>query len=114
VYWAGQDQNWGYADYQLEKIRTAMANGVERRPRRAASARMIDGVLDAVSAAVASKDADAFARSFETLTATCNACHQAEQVPFIHVRPPAQRGSVVHLAVPADEAPPARGGEGEQ
>src|SRR3989337_341058 len=38
LYWAGQDQNWEYADYQLEKIKTAIENGLERRPKRAKSA----------------------------------------------------------------------------
>ncbi|CDS98105.1 exported hypothetical protein [Sphingobacterium sp. PM2-P1-29] len=38
LYWAGQDENWGYADYQLEKIQKAIENGLERRPKRAQSA----------------------------------------------------------------------------
>lgn len=91
LFFAGRDGNWGYADYQLKKIETAVANGVERRPRRAASARMLDAVLPAVRAAITAKNAEAFAPAFSTLTATCNACHQAEQVPFITVRPPTVR-----------------------
>lgn len=38
LYWAGQDQNWEYADYQIEKIKIAIENGLERRPKRAKSA----------------------------------------------------------------------------
>ena len=38
LYWAGQDENWEYADYQLEKIQKAIENGLERRPKRAQSA----------------------------------------------------------------------------
>lgn len=38
LYWAGQDENWEYAYYQLEKIKTAIESGLERRPKRAASA----------------------------------------------------------------------------
>lgn len=38
LYWAGQDENWEYADYQLEKIQKAIENGLERRPKRAPSA----------------------------------------------------------------------------
>lgn len=38
LYWAGQDENWEYADYQLEKIQKAIENGLERRPKRTASA----------------------------------------------------------------------------
>ena len=38
LYWAGQDKNWEYAGYQLEKIKVAIENGLERRPKRAKSA----------------------------------------------------------------------------
>ena len=38
LYWAGQDENWEYADYQLEKIQKAIENGLERRPKRTSSA----------------------------------------------------------------------------
>src|SRR3972149_4400517 len=27
LYWAAQDRNWGFADYQMKKIRTAVENG---------------------------------------------------------------------------------------
>lgn len=94
--WAGRDRNWGYAMYQLGKIETAIARGVERRPRRAASARMLDGAVTSVRRAITARDGAAFDASFETLTATCNACHQAENVAFMWIAPPTVRTSVVH------------------
>jgi hypothetical protein len=94
--WAGRDRNWGYAEYQLAKIETAIARGVERRPRRAASARMLEGAVASVRQAITARDGAAFDASFETLTATCNACHQAERVPFVRVVPPSVRTSIVH------------------
>lgn len=51
LYWAGQDGNWPYATYQLDKIETAMANGLERRPKRAASAKMLAAGTGEVRAA---------------------------------------------------------------
>lgn len=96
LYWAGQARNWGYAEYQLGKIETAVARGVERRPRRAASARMLEGAVGSVRKAITAHDSVAFDTAFTTLTATCNACHQAERVPFIRVAPPTVRSSVVH------------------
>lgn len=93
LYWAGQDQNWDYAKYQIEKIQTAIRNGVERRPKRGPSAQALDGVLPGVEEAIKAKDPALFAERFSVLTATCNACHQAERVPFIHVRPPSVRTS---------------------
>jgi hypothetical protein len=93
LYWAGQDQNWDYAKYQLEKIRTAVKNGVERRPKRGESANTLEAALPGVEQAIAAKDSKLFSERFAVLTAICNACHQAERVPFVHVRPPAARAS---------------------
>jgi cytochrome c556 len=104
LYGAGQDRNWEYAQYQLDKIGTAVDNGVERRPARAESARMLEGALQSARGAVEANDPGAFDAAFTTLTQTCNACHQAERVPFVQVRPPTVRTSPV-LAAPA-EGPP--------
>jgi hypothetical protein len=101
LYWAGQDRNWDYAKYQVEKIRTAVRHGLERRPKRAQSAQILEGSLPGIEQAIAAKDPALFAERFTSLTATCNACHQAERVPFIHVRPPAVRISST-APLPAD------------
>lgn len=95
LYWAGKDRNWPYAEYQLRKIETAVANGVERRPRRAASALMLGGAVTVVRDAITKRDGAAFDTAFGTLTETCNACHQAEKVRFMHIVPPPVRTSVV-------------------
>jgi hypothetical protein len=105
LYWAGQDRNWDYAKYQIEKIRTAVRNGVERRPKRAPSARMLEGALPGVEEAITARDPALFIERFNVLTATCNACHQAERVPFVHVRPPSVRAS------PAAPLPVTGGGQ---
>jgi hypothetical protein len=105
LYWAGQDRNWAYAAYQLAKIETAVANGVERRPKRAASARMLDAAVIGMRAAIVSTDRTSFDRAFAVLTETCNACHSAERVPFITVAQPNVRLSPVRGApnVPSRE-----------
>lgn len=95
LYWAGQDRNWDYASYQVEKIRTAVKNGVERRPKRGPSAQMLEGALAGVQEAITAKDPALFAERFSALTANCNACHQAERVPFFHVRAPSVRASPI-------------------
>jgi len=104
LYWAGRDRNWGYAEYQLGKIETTVANGVERRPARGTSARMLDGAVSTVRTAIQRRDGVAMDAALTTLTSACNACHQAERVPFIHVQPPSMRIS------PAG-APPVDAGE---
>lgn len=98
LYWAGSDRNWGYAEYQLGKIETAVANGLERRPARAASARMLSGAVTSVRAAITRRDGAAMDVALTTLTATCNACHRAERVPFITVTPPRVRSSPIQLS----------------
>ncbi len=95
LYWAGQDRNWGYAAYQLGKVETAVARGIERRPARAASARMLEGAVTTVRGAIERQDGDAMDAALLSFTATCNACHGAEQMPFITVTPPAVRASPV-------------------
>jgi cytochrome c553 len=98
VYWASRDRNWGYASYQLGKIETAIANGTERRPKRVASAQMLDGAVTQVHAAIEAKDESALDTALGTLTAACNACHQAEKVPFTQVAPPDLCVSPVRLS----------------
>jgi hypothetical protein len=105
LYWAGQDQNWDYARYQVWKIRTAVANGVERRPKRAPSAQALESGLSGVEQAITARDPALFAERFAALTAICNACHEAEKVPFVHVRPPSVRVSPAG-PLPATPAPP--------
>jgi cytochrome c556 len=104
LYWAGLDGNWEYATYQLEKIRTTVNHGVERRPKRAESARMLEAGVLAVEEAVKARDAARFPSSFETLTAICNACHQAERVAFIHIVVPTHRLSPVRPSVADTQA----------
>jgi hypothetical protein len=105
LYWAGQDSNWGFATYQLEKIQTAIQNGLERRPKRAPSAVILDAPLARVGDAIESRDTEAFDRAFDVLTATCNACHQTEQVSFVVVRKPTLRLSPVDGSAPGQPGP---------
>jgi hypothetical protein len=95
LYWAGQDGNWDYATYQIEKIRLAVRNGIERRPKRGPSAQVLEGALAGVEDSIKAKDATRFAERFDTLTAICNACHHAERVPFAQVRTPMVRTSPI-------------------
>ncbi len=96
LYWAGVDGNWAYADYQIKKIRTTVQNGLERRPKRAASAEtFLTIVVPAVEEAITNKDSDLFWNRFGAMTASCNACHENEQAGFAHIVLPTARYSVV-------------------
>jgi hypothetical protein len=92
LYWAAVDGNWEYAQYQTEKIRTAIENGLERRPLRAASAEtFLTIVLPAVEDAIAQRDLARLQERMVTLRSTCNSCHDAEAVAFVHVGEPTVR-----------------------
>ena len=92
LYWAAQDRNWGFADYQIKKIPTAVENGLERRPKRAKSAEtFLTIVVPAVEEAIAKRDATLLQERLGTLRSTCNTCHEAEKVEFVHVGEPQTR-----------------------
>jgi hypothetical protein len=96
LYWAGEDQNWGYADYQLQKIRTAIESGIERRPRRAASSKtFLSSTMPAMGEAIERKSQILFRERFAEFTAACNACHAAEKVEFARVVTPTIRTGAV-------------------
>jgi hypothetical protein len=96
LYWAGQDENWEYADYQLEKIKIAIENGLERRPKRAKSAEhFLNYVLPEMQKSIQSKDTVIFNKGFQTLTVNCNSCHAMEKVPFFNVQIPTERQSPI-------------------
>ncbi len=97
LYWAGQDQNWEYAEYQLEEMREALEKGVERRPARANSTQMILPLLDRMEKLISEKDLEAFNGGFQKLTQSCNACHTAERVSFIRIEVPRERFSTFSL-----------------
>lgn len=103
--WAARDRNWEYAAYQLQKIETAIANGIERRPKRAASARIAEEPIARVRVAIEERDGAALDTAFTGLTETCNACHAAEKVGFVHVAPPTERHSPVTAPDPPRPSP---------
>mgnify|MGYP005859075279 CR=1 FL=1 len=106
LYWAGQDENWAYAAYQLEKIEAALRDGLQRRPARARSAQLFLDSLPRMHAAIESADPAVFATRFALLTTNCNACHVMEDVGYMRVGPPTVRVSSVHGSLSQDTAPP--------
>ena len=92
LYWAGKDQNWEYASYQLQKIRKTINNGLERRPKRAKSAtNFLNTTLPEMEKAIQSQDSVTFAKNFHKLTISCNTCHELEKLTFFNVKEPVYR-----------------------
>lgn len=96
LYWAGQDENWKYADYQIEKIRKAIENGLERRPKRAKSAEhFLTVALPEMEKALKKRDTVVFNKNFQMLTNSCISCHAMEKVPHFTVKKPLYRQSPI-------------------
>jgi hypothetical protein len=96
LYWAGQDENWDYANYQLEKIKLTIENGLERRPKRAKSAEhFLNHILPEMQKSIRNKDTAIFNKKFQTMTINCNSCHAMEKVPYFMVKPPIERQSPI-------------------
>jgi hypothetical protein len=94
LYWGGQDQNWEYADYQLEKIKLAIENGMIRRPKRAKSAEVfLKGAYPEMKKATEARDLVVFNAGIEKLKIGCNSCHMMEKMSFFVVQTPKERQS---------------------
>jgi hypothetical protein len=99
LYWAGLDENWEYADYQLEHIEEAIEKGFERRPERRINSEEFLGIpTDLLQQAIDGEDLSNFERNFIIYTAGCNSCHMKEEVSFIHVVHPTENRSTVRRA----------------
>jgi hypothetical protein len=89
--------NYPLATYHWEKIRTAIENGVAKRPKRRENAEsmFLKPVWGDVEADLKSGNSARAWAAFERAKAACRGCHQAEQVPFMNDQP------VFDLAAPA-------------
>lgn len=97
LYWAGQDKNWGYAEYQREHIVEALEQGFMRRPEHEESAQsFINVALPNIEKAIQAEDQQVFSEAFTNLTSTCYTCHQMEDVAFMTITEPKTRHGIVY------------------
>jgi hypothetical protein len=79
-----------------DKVKLALELALERRPKRAASARpFLMEDLPAVVAAIDAKDAGRYRDALERLRTSCAKCQVAESVPFFAAQFPERRTSVI-------------------
>lgn len=96
LYWAGMDENWDYADHQVEHIIEAMEDGLKRRPVRVESAEdFMENTIPQIESVILKKDKEEFIKGFRALTSACNACHAKEGESFIMIQEPQDRLSPV-------------------
>lgn len=96
LYWAGQNENWEYAKYQLEDLEEAMEKGFERRPNREKNAKNFMTVsIPDLMRAIEEKSKPEFEQSFENLRISCNSCHKMEEMPSFKVETPKVNTSII-------------------
>jgi hypothetical protein len=98
LYWAGVDENWGYAEHQIEHIIEAMEDGLKRRPVRAESAeQFMEETLPYMEEIIEKEDKEEFLKGFQAFTSACNACHAKEGESSIMIQIPLNRTSPVRF-----------------
>ena len=90
LWFAGQNQNWKLADFEIHEIMESLENIKKYQTQRPESQKlgMLNPALDSVNLAIKQKDALAFNRSYMLMTNTCNNCHHAIGFEFNVVKIP--------------------------
>lgn len=96
LYFAVEDRNWDYAEYQVEKIGDAIERGIIRRPGRADTARVfLDEAIPDLQGVIEARNVDGIDEAMNRFTAQCMTCHVEERVPFMVITPPEVRLSPI-------------------
>src|ERR1043165_6381284 len=94
LWFAGRAGNWPLAAYELDELKEGFEDVTKYHPTKhdAPTGTMSDAVVAKEVAELAriieAKDRKQFAASFDRLTASCNACHQAAKHAFIVIQRP--------------------------
>jgi len=90
LWFAGQNQNWELADFEMHEIAEAIDAIKEYQTEREESKKvdMLKPSLDAVKDAIGKKDPALFNSSYLLLTNSCNNCHKAVNFGFNMVKVP--------------------------
>jgi len=84
LWFAGQNQNWPLADFEIHEIQESLDNidvFCKDRPE-VKSIGMLKPAMDSVTDAIGQKNLQSFQHSFSLLTNTCNNCHKATDHGF--------------------------------
>ena len=90
LWFAGQNQNWLLADFEVHEINEAIGNIQKYQTERKESQNVgiITPALDSVTIAIQKKNPVLFKNSYILLTNTCNNCHRATDFEFNVVKIP--------------------------
>jgi hypothetical protein len=91
---AGSRRNWALAAFELDELREGFGDAkdlhpvFDKVPVAALVDRLTPGPMEALDKAIKEKDLPRFRKSFDDLTAACNACHRAANRGFIVITRP--------------------------
>lgn len=97
LWFAGENGNWDLAKYELDEIKEGLADAAKYNPVHEDAPkpltelipRFMNVPVQRLEQAIANKDAEKFASAFDTLSASCNGCHQAAEHRFNVIKRPA-------------------------
>jgi|SRR3972149_2661142 len=90
LWFAGINENWLLADFEIGEIKETLDNAVKYLPERKETMDipMIFPVLDSLQVSVNKKDLKMFSGNYKILTQTCNECHKAIHFEFNVIKTP--------------------------
>jgi len=90
LWFAGINQNWKLAEFEIQEIKESLEDIQKYQSEREETKTLpiIFAPLDSVHTAIDNKSLNKFKQSFNILTNTCNACHQAVNNEFNKIKIP--------------------------
>jgi hypothetical protein len=89
LFYAARARNWPLVDYELDQLEQSVVRAATLYVNiPVQDVEMVSMPVRQMRAAAASRDAPAFGKAFDALTAACNACHRDASVPFIRIVSP--------------------------
>jgi hypothetical protein len=100
LWFAGRAGNWPLAAYELDELEEGFADAVTLHPTHKDSPVSIAQVVPLMTSAplvslrtaIEARDGAGFERAYDTLTTSCNGCHQATNFGFNVVTRPSANG----------------------
>jgi hypothetical protein len=91
---SGVGENWDLAKFELHELeeRFEEIEDYHAGDDETQQIKMIYGPIEQLEGSVKSGDKAGFVSNFETLTATCNSCHQLNEHPFVRIVVPNEKG----------------------
>lgn len=98
LYFAGANNNWKLAAYELHEVEEGIEDAEKFHNNHKklkgktfkSMAVAVEASMKKVHHAIEKKDQWGFYDSYKTLTNSCNSCHQASDLGFIHIQVPTQ------------------------